>query len=113
MCSHRKTKYPLKRLISAFFILIGRGAPAGAGGAAAPRVAFLRKKLRKNLLGKRFFGGQWGKCEHRPPIPEGARPVFAEGKDRLAVGASFLGPIFLGWDDARLFEMLSNFDLSV
>ena len=53
-----------------------RGAPAGAG------VAFLRKKLRKNLFGKRFFGGQWGGCEHRPPMPEGARPVFAEGKDR-------------------------------
>ena len=51
-------------------------------GAAAPRVAFLRKKLRKNLFGKRFFVAQWGGCEHKPPMPEGARPVFAEGKDR-------------------------------
>jgi hypothetical protein len=80
---------------SLFYFDLTGGRLRARGGAAAPRVAFLRKKLRKNLLGKRFFGGQWGKCEHRPPIPEGARPVFAEGKDRLAVGVSFLGPIFL------------------
>ena len=36
------------------------GAPAGAGGAAARRVAFLRKKLRKNLFGKRFLGYPMG-----------------------------------------------------
>ena len=70
-----------------------RGTPAGTalkkcgalrrgGRLRARRVAFLRKKLRKNLFGKRFFCAQWGECEHGPPMPEGARPVFAGGKDR-------------------------------
>ena len=66
------------------------------GGAAARRVAFLRKKLRKNLFGKRFFGAQWDRCEHSPPMPEGARPVFADGKDRSSRGLSLRGPFFFG-----------------
>ena len=70
-------------------------APAG-GGAAARRVAFLRKKLRKNLFGKGFFVAQWGECEHGPPMPEGARPVFADGKDRSSRGLSLRGPFIFG-----------------
>ena len=93
--------------------LRARGALRRGGGAAAPRVAFLRQKLRKNLFGKRFFVAQWGECEHGPPMPEGARPVFAEGKDRSLRGLSLRGPfIFWGnmlwWGDSS-----SNFDLSV
>ena len=100
-------------------------APAGAGGAAAPRVAFLRKKLRKNLFGKRFFGGQWGECEHRLTTPEGARPVFAEGKDRQRWAFLFWGPFFFGEKKAESIKFplfrrggfhirpSSNFDLSV
>ena len=77
----------------------GVGAPAGAGGAAARRVAFLRKKLRKNLFGKGFLVAQWGGCEHRPPIPEGARPVFAEGKDRQRFAVLWVGPFIFERDN--------------
>ena len=70
-------------------------APAGAEGrAAARRVAFLRKKLRKNLFGKRFFVAQWDRCEHKPPMPEGARPVFA-GAKTVSGGRFFGEPIYL------------------
>ena len=71
-------------------------------GAAARGVAFLRKKLRKNLFGKRFFIAQWGGGEHKPPMPEGARPVFAEGKDRLRLAFLFLGPFFFGRKESRV-----------
>ena len=54
----------------------------------------------------------WGECEHRPPIPEGARPVFAGGKDRLAGGGSLVGPFFFGGRFECL-GRLSNFDLSM
>ena len=71
----------------------GLGAPAGA------RVAFLRKKLRKNLFGKGFLDAPWGECEHRPPIPEGARPVFAEGKDRQRFAVLWVGPFIFEQDN--------------
>ena len=101
------------------------GAPAGARGAAARRVAFLRKKLRKNLFGKRFFIAQWSGGEHKPPMPEGARPVFAEGKDRLRWAFLFLAHFSLGEKKAESIKFplfrrggfhirpSSNFDLSV
>ena len=41
------------------------------------------------------------------PVPEGARPVFADGKDRSSRGLSLRGPFFF------LGVMFSNFDLSV
>ena len=76
------------------------GAPAGAeGGAAARRVAFLRKKLRKNLFGKRFFGVPHGVSANMAvPVPEGARPVFADGKDRQRWAFLWVCPFFFGWD---------------
>ena len=52
------------------------------GGACGRKGRFFKEKAPQKPFWKRFFGGQWGGCEHRPPIPEGARPVFAEGKDR-------------------------------
>ena len=86
------------------YLLLGsigicRGGRLRAGGAAARRVAFLRKKLRKNLFGKRFFCGQWGKCEHRASIPEGARPVFADGKDRQRFAFLWVCPFIFFGDD--------------
>ena len=36
-------------------------------------------------------------------MPEGAHPVFAEGKDRLRFAVLWVGPFFFGWDDAGMF----------
>ena len=81
-------------------------ADAEGGRAAARRVAFLRKKLRKNLFGKRFFVAQWGGCEHSPPMPEGARPVFAGGKDRSSRGLSLRGPFIFGRKESGVNKIL-------
>ena len=32
-------------------------------------------------------------------MPEGARPVFAEGKDRQRFAVLWVGPFIFGWDD--------------
>ena len=37
------------------------------------------------------------------PAPEGARPVFAEGKDRSSRGLSLRGPFIFGRGDAIMF----------
>ena len=74
------------------------GAPAGA------RVAFLRKKLRKNLFGKRFLAPHWVGANMAVPMPEGARPVFAEGKDRQRFAFLWVGPFFFGRGNICMFE---------
>ena len=33
------------------------------------------------------------------PTPEGARPVFADGKDRQRFAVLWVGPFIFGWDD--------------
>ena len=62
------------------------------GGAAARRVAFLRKKLRKNLFGKRFFVVNGDRANIAVPIFEGA-PSICRGQRPFGVGVSFVGPV--------------------
>ena len=45
------------------------------------------------------------------PSPEGARPVFAEGKDRQRFAFLWVRPFMFGRNDACMFEILLNWDL--
>ena len=55
---------------------------------------------------KGFFVAQWGECEHGPPMPEGARPVFADGKDRSSRGLSLWGPFIFGRKESGVNKIL-------
>ena len=81
-------------------------------GAAAPRVAFLRKKLRKNLFGKGFLPPNGDGANMAGPIFEG-RPVFAEGKDRQRLRFFGGAHLSLGGIRPECLERLLNWDLSV
>ena len=74
---------------------------------------FFEKKLRKKLFEKGFLGGNGDGANMAVLIFEGARPVFAEGKDRQRL--RFFGCAHLSLDGmvAECLEMLSNWDLSV
>ena len=76
-----------------------RGAAARGGRLRARRVAFLRKKLRKNLFGKVFGVPHGVGANMAVPAPEGARPVFAEGKDRQRFAFLWVCPFVFGRDD--------------
>ena len=64
-------------------------APAGVGGRLRARGRcgaegrFFKEKAPQKPFWEKVFLRPMGECEHGPPMPEGARPVFAEGKDRL------------------------------
>ena len=67
-----------------------RGAPAGAEG------RFFKEKAPQKPFWEKVFWGWWEWVRTWRLLGLGAvRPVFAEGKDRLAVGVSFGGAIFL------------------
>ena len=86
---------------------------------------FFKEKAPQKPFWERFFVPQWGECEHGKPIPEGARPVFAEGKDRQRLAFLPVAHFSLGGKKAvsikfSLFRRggfhirpSSNFDLSV
>ena len=63
------------------------------GGACGRRGRFFKEKAPQKPFWKRLFGGWW---DWDPGLGE-VRPVFAEGKDRLAVGVSLGAPFFFGW----------------
>ena len=86
--------------------MIYRGAPAGAGalrrgGRCGAEGRFFKEKApQKPFLEKVFLGYPMGVGANMAvPAPEGARPVFAEGKDRYH-GRFFCGPIFL-WAERK------------
>ena len=69
-------------------------APAGAGG------RFFKEKAPQKPFWEKVLGVPHGVGANMAvPAPEGARPVFAEGKDRSEVGVSLRAPIFLFGDD--------------
>ena len=74
---------------------------------------FFKEKAPQKPFWERFFVPQWGECEHGKPIPEGARPVFAEGKDRQQL--RFFGCSHLSLDGIlpECLEGLLIWDLSV
>ena len=67
------------------------------GGACGRKGRFFKEKAPQKPFWERFLIAQWGGCEHRAPMPEGARPVFAEGKDRSSRGLSLQGPFSFRW----------------
>ena len=89
------------------------GAPAGAGGAAARRgrlrarrVAFLRKKLRKNLFGKRFLGYPMGWVRTwRFPCRRGRAQYLPEAKTVLHGAFPYGAHLSLG---GMMFEYLGE-----
>ena len=71
-----------------------RGAPAGAEG------RFFKEKAPQKPFWEKVFGVPHGVGANMAvPSPEGARPVFAEGKDRSSRGLSLRGPFIFGRDN--------------
>ena len=72
-------------------------APAGAGGRCGAKGRFFKEKApQKPFLEKVFLGYPMGVGANMAvPAPEGARPVFADGKDRSEVGVSLGVPIYV------------------
>ena len=83
------------------------GAPAGA------RVAFLRKKLRKNLFGKGFFGVNGVGADIERPFLRGRAQYLPKAK--TVSGERFFGwaHFSLGGIRTECLEKYSNWDLSV
>ena len=80
-------------------------APAGAGGAlrrgggaCGRRGRFFKETAPQKPVWEKVFGVPHGVSANMAvPAPEGARPVFADGKDRSSRGLSLRGPFFFGW----------------
>ena len=73
------------------------GAPAGAGRCGAEGRFFKEKAPQKPFWKKVFWVPHWVGANMAVPVPEGARPVFAEGKDRSSRGLSLQGPFSFRW----------------
>ena len=72
--------------------LRGRRAPAGAEG------RFFKEKAPQKPFWEKVFGVPHGVGANMAvPVPEGARPVFAGGKDRSSRGLSLQDPFSFGW----------------
>ena len=70
------------------------GAPAGAEG------RFFKEKAPQKPFWEKVFGVPHGVGANMAvPAPEGARPVFAEGKDRQRFAFLWVCPFIFGWDD--------------
>ena len=84
-----------------------RGAPAGA------RVAFLRKKLRKNLFGKGFLVANGDGANIGRPFLRGRAQYLPKAK--TVCGLRFFGwaHFSLGGIRTEYLERFSNWDLSV
>ena len=76
-------------------------APAGAGGACGHKGRFFKEKAPQKPFWEKVFYRPMGGGEHRPPIPEGARPVFAGGKDRQRWAFLFRAHLALGGKKAE------------
>ena len=72
------------------------------GGRCGAEGRFFKEKAPQKPFLKKVFYAQWEGCEHRPTMPEGARPVFAGGKDRLRWAFLFFGPFFFGRKESRV-----------
>ena len=71
-----------------------RGAPAGAEG------RFFKEKAPQKPFWEKVFGVPHGVGANMAvPAPEGARPVFADGKDRQRFAFLWVCPFIFGWDD--------------
>ena len=76
-------------------------APAGAGGRCGAKGRFFKEKSpQKPFLEKVFLGYPMGVGANMAvPAPEGARPVFADGKDRQRFAFLWVCPFIFGRDD--------------
>ena len=73
-------------------------APASVGGACGREGRFFKEKAPQKPFWEKVFGVPHGVGANMAvPMPEGARPVFAEGKDRSSRGLSLRGPFIFGW----------------
>ena len=71
-------------------------------GAAAPRVAFLRKKLRKNLFGKGFLPPNGMGANIGLPFLRGLAQYLPKAKT-VSGCVSLVHPFIFGRDHARMF----------
>ena len=66
------------------------------GGRCGAEGRFFKEKAPQKPFLEKVFYAQWEGCEHKPTMSEGARPVFAGGKDRLCRAFLFGAHLSLG-----------------
>ena len=85
----------------------------GAEGACGRKGRFFKEKAPQKPFLKKVFGVPHGVGANMAvPTPEGARPVFAEGKDRLRWAFLPVAHFSLGGGMFECLERISNWDLS-
>ena len=78
----------------------GAGALRRGGGACGRGGRFFKEKAPQKPFWEKVFGvPHGGSANMAVPTPEGARPVFADGKDRQRWAFLWVCPFIFGWDD--------------